>query len=154
MNIQLDMKSLNLLLVEDNEGDVVLAKEALNSVNSKINLNVAEDGRDALKMLRRQSPISDSVLPDALLLDINLPGMSGKELLKIIKTDERLKSLPVIILSTTSSPNEIKEVFDLQANWYATKPDRAEDFRKLILRIEFLLTEKVVCRSFENFTIS
>lgn len=148
------MANLHLLLVEDNEGDVVLAKEALDLLSTNISISVAEDGREALKILRQQSPYSDMAKPDAVILDINLPGLNGKAILHIIKSDAELSNIPVIILSTTSSLAEIREVFDLKANWYATKPDKIEDYRELILKIQYLITDGIQCKSFESFTIS
>lgn len=148
------MENLNLLLVEDNEGDVVLAKEALALVDTNISISVAEDGREALKILKQQSPYSDRPKPNAVLLDINLPGLNGKAILGIIKSDPELANIPVIILSTTSSVAEIREVFDLKANWYATKPDKIEDYRQLILNIQYLIAGGIQCNSFESFTIS
>jgi len=148
------MKNLHLLLVEDNEGDVVLAREALSSAKISVLLDVAEDGKEALEKLKNQSPESDGAPLDAIILDINLPGMNGKELLRILKSTSNLKQIPVIILSTTSSPSEIREVYDLKASWYATKPDKLKDYEKLIQDIEKRVREKQECTSFDSFIIS
>ncbi len=148
------MKNLHLLLVEDNEGDIVLAREALESVSVPVLLEVAEDGKEALKRLKKQSPSSDGAPPDAIILDINLPGMNGKELLRILKSTTKIKEIPVIIFSTTSSPSEIREVYDLKASWYATKPDKLKDYETLIQDIEKRVREKQKCTTFESFIIS
>jgi CheY-like chemotaxis protein len=148
------MKNLHLLLVEDNEGDVVLAQEALDSVSTKVLLDVAEDGHTALEKLNNQSPNSDLIIPDAIILDINLPGMNGKELLRILKSNVKFKKIPIIIFSTTSSPSEIREVYELKASWYATKPDKLKDYVKLMKDIEFRVREKQICTNFDTFIIS
>lgn len=148
------MKNLHLLLVEDNEGDIVLAREALASVRTPVLLEVAEDGHEALEILKNQSPNNYATPPDAIILDINLPGMNGKELLRILKSSSTYKRIPVIIFSTTSSPSEIREVFDLKASWYATKPDKLKDYEKLIQDIEKRVREKHECTSFDSFIIS
>ncbi|MBL0342022.1 MAG: response regulator [Bacteroidetes bacterium] len=148
------MKHLHLLLVEDNVGDVVLAEEAIVSIESRISFIVVEGGKEALLFLRNSSSLPGKALPQAILVDINLPGMNGKELLRIIKSDPELDGIPVIVFSTNSSVKEIREVYNLGADWYATKPDKNDDYRKLILRIEQLLIEQTKCDSFEKFTIS
>ncbi len=148
------MKNLPLLLVEDNEGDIVLAKEALASVQTGIFFNVVGEGREALFYLKNQSKQPNALLPRAILLDINLPGMNGKEFLSIIKVDSILSKIPIVVFSSTTSEKEIREVYLLGADWYATKPDRNEDYVKLIQKIEDILNKGIVCKSFEEFTIS
>lgn len=148
------MKNLHILLVEDNEGDVVLIREALAFSSTFISLEVAENGFSALEKLRSQVHTDSKLLPDAIVLDINLPGMNGKELLQTLKSDVNFEKIPVIIFSTTSSPTEIREVFNLKASWYASKPDKLKDYQNLIQDIELKIRNNVKCSSIETFIIS
>ena len=132
---------IDILLVEDNPGDARLAKEAL--VDSKIrnNLFVARDGEEALEFLFQKGSFSNSPRPDLILLDLNLPKKNGKEVLAEIKDDNNLKRIPVVILTTSSSEEDILRTYDLHANCYITKPIDLEQFIKVIKSIEdFWLT--------------
>jgi len=126
----------HILIVEDNEGDIVLTLEALKEVKLTNKITVARDGLEALNMLKRNSPYEKFSLPDILLLDINLPKMNGKEVLSFIKSDPVLKMLPVIMLSTSSSENDIKDSYNNHANCYITKPTDFSQFTDLIKTVE------------------
>lgn len=130
------MNEVQILLVEDNDGDIILTQEALKEGKIKNQIIVARDGQEALDML-----YAATVLPDLILLDINLPKINGLEVLTTIKTDERLKSIPVIMLSTSGAENDILTSYNNYANCFITKP------------VDFLRFMDVV-RSIENFWVS
>jgi chemotaxis family two-component system response regulator Rcp1 len=115
---------IKILLVEDNEGDIVLTQEALRDGRIKNSIVIARDGVEALAMLD-----SGEELPDLILLDINLPKMNGLEVLTAIKTDPRLKCIPVIMLSTSDEQNDILTSYNNYANCFITKP---VDFNRFI----------------------
>ena len=124
------MKSeIKILLVEDNEGDVVLTMQALKKANVINGINVAMDGDEAMKYLRKEGRFSNAETPDLILLDINLPKIDGMEVLAEIKNDQDLKSIPVVMLTTSDSENDIVRSYNNHANCYITKP---VDFRKFI----------------------
>ncbi|MCI0448631.1 MAG: response regulator [Chlorobi bacterium] len=130
-------RSLQILLVEDNEGDVRLIQEAFSG--SKINkcFSVAKDGEDALNFLYKKGPYSsDSVRPDIILLDINLPKKNGFEVLNQIKNDPELKRIPVIMLSSSSSEDHISKSYELSANCYVTKPVDFDEYSEVVKTIE------------------
>ncbi|MDX1940444.1 MAG: response regulator [Saprospiraceae bacterium] len=108
----------NILLVEDNPADVELTMEAFSRCQSSVNMTVMPSGIEALNHLHKD----DEELPDLILLDLNLPGWDGKSFLKEIKQDSRLRKIPVIILSTSNSNNDVEESYSLNANCYITKP--------------------------------
>ena len=110
---------LSILLVEDNPGDVRLVRETLSEGGLACRLEVASDGVEALEILRRER---DAELPDLILLDLNLPRMNGFELLRVVKEDSRWRSIPVIVLSSSDSEDDVRRAYDLQANCYVTKP--------------------------------
>ena len=122
---------MTILLVEDNEGDIVLTKEALREARIGNEVRVARDGQEALDMLR----LTDS-LPHLILLDINLPKIDGLELLGIIKNDEDLKRIPVIMLSTSSAEKDILHSYASHANCFITKPVDLAKFMEVVKSIE------------------
>lgn len=117
-----------ILLVEDNPGDVMLIEEALRESGSDANLSVAKDGEEALAYLNRQGEYADAHLPDLILLDLNLPKKNGYEVLKRIKSDQRLRHIPVIILTTSEAEKDVIDAYELSANCYITKPADLEGF--------------------------
>lgn len=135
------MKELQILLVEDNEGDIVLTLEAFRHTILKNNIKVVRDGEEAVHYLTKQGKYAGAELPDIILLDINLPKMDGKEVLSYIKNDDLLKCIPVVMLTTSSSERDILDAYTGHANCYITKP---VDFSKFI----------EVVRSIENFWLS
>jgi len=121
-------RSIDILLVEDDPGDVVLAREALQEGEIKCELNVAEDGDAALAYLRRQGDYADATRPDIILLDLNLPKRDGLEILAEIKEDAELRAIPVVVLTTSSYPEHVLSAYDLQASFYITKPTDLDQF--------------------------
>lgn len=125
------MPEVKIMLVEDNEGDIILTREALADGKLKNKITVAMDGQEALDMLR-----SADSLPDIILLDINLPKMSGLEVLAIIKKDERLKLIPIIMLSTSAAESDILTSYANHASCFITKPVDYNRFMEVIKTIE------------------
>jgi two-component system, chemotaxis family, response regulator Rcp1 len=120
-----------ILLVEDNPGDIRLAKEALKEGGINHHLQVAMDGKEALAILH-----GEGALPDLIFLDLNLPKMDGREVLAQIKADDRLKRIPVVVLTTSSAEADIVKAYNLHANCYVTKPVDLERFIDLVKEIE------------------
>lgn len=126
------LRTIELLLVEDNPGDVKLTREALRETGVANNLTVARDGQEALQVLTGGPGFENRVLPDLVLLDLNLPKLSGHEVLKRVKSDERLKSIPVVVLSTSNAARDISTSYQSHANCYITKPVDYDRFIELI----------------------
>jgi chemotaxis family two-component system response regulator Rcp1 len=132
---------VEILLVEDNPGDVRLTQEALKESKVTNNLSVAEDGVEALAFLKREGKYADVPRPDLLLLDLNLPKKDGRELLEEIKADENLRRIPVVVLTTSKAEEDILRMYDQHANCYITKPIDFDQFIDVIKSIEdFWLT--------------
>ena len=134
-------RPIEILLVEDNPGDVRLTMEALKEGKLRNNLSVVGDGVEALALLRREGRFADSVRPDLILLDLNLPKKSGLEVLADIKADEDLRRTPVVILTTSEAEQDIVKSYNLYANCYISKPVDLEQFMKVVKSVEeFWLT--------------
>lgn len=133
-------KTFELLLVEDNLGDVDLVKEALKEVPLAKRLHVARDGLEALAFLRREGSFAEVPRPNLILLDLHLPKKDGREVLAEIKQDEDLRRTPVVILTSSAAEADIVKCYDLHANSYVTKPVDYEDISRVIRAImEFWL---------------
>lgn len=130
------MNPAHILLVEDNEGDILLTKEALEDAKILIKLSVVKDGKEAIDFLSKEGKYQDVALPDLLLLDVNLPKKNGHEVLKYIKENEKLKHIPVIILTTSSSEKDINQAYKNYVNCYITKPVEVNDFLAVVATIE------------------
>jgi CheY-like chemotaxis protein len=131
-----------VLLVEDSPGDVRLTKEAFRAANASIHLHVASDGIEAIAFLKREGPHVDAPRPDLILLDLNLPKMDGREVLAHIKEDDRLKTIPTVILNTSDSEADVAKSYQLQANCYLSKPVQFDAFENLVKSInDFWLTK-------------
>jgi chemotaxis family two-component system response regulator Rcp1 len=131
----------DVLLVEDNPGDVRLTREAFSETNGAIRLHVVADGVEALAFLRREGSHALAPRPDLILLDLNLPKMDGREVLVQIKMDEGLKTIPAIILTTSEAETDIVKSYQLGANCYLSKPVQLEAFESLVKSInDFWLT--------------
>jgi chemotaxis family two-component system response regulator Rcp1 len=141
MNFQEYGKPIDILLIEDNPGDIRLTMEAFKEGKFYNNLYVAKDGEDAIHFLRRKGKYSNVPKPDLILLDLNLPKKDGRQVLKEIKSDHELKRIPVIILTISKTEQDILQTNDLHANCYINKPVDVEEFITII-------------RSIENFWIS
>jgi CheY-like chemotaxis protein len=118
-----------ILLVEDNEGDIVLTRRALSKTEMEYKIDVVRDGEEALMYLRKNGIFQDAETPDLILLDINLPKIDGMDVLKQIKGDGKLRTIPVIMLTSSDSEKDILMAYSNYANWYITKP---KDFKKFI----------------------
>jgi CheY-like chemotaxis protein len=129
-------KPVEILLVEDNPGDVRLTQEALNDGKVRNNMHVAEDGVEAVAFLRREGKYADAPRPDLILLDLNLPKKDGREVLAEIKTDEDLKRIPVVVLTTSKAEQDIFRAYDQHANCYITKPVDLDQFITIVKGIE------------------
>ena len=129
-------RPIEILLVEDNPGDVRLTKEALKEGKVNNNLHVVGDGVEALQFLHREEGYEDAVHPDLMLLDLNLPRKDGRELLSEIKEDPTLRRIPVVILTTSKDEADILRTYDLHANCYVTKPVDLDQFITVVKSIE------------------
>jgi chemotaxis family two-component system response regulator Rcp1 len=138
---ELNSKFVEILLVEDNPGDVRLTQEALKSTKVLNNLNVVMDGVEAMAYLRQEGEYTDAVLPDLILLDLNLPKKDGREVLEEIKADQSLRRIPVVVLTVSQADKDIFRSYDLNANCYITKPINLDQFVEVVRAIdEFWLT--------------
>lgn len=129
-------RPVDILLVEDNLGDVDLAREGLEEGKLLNRLSVARDGEEAMAFLRRQGPYTDAPIPDVILLDLNLPRKDGRQVLAEIKSDAQLQHIPVIIMTTSRDEADILKSYRLHANCYITKPLRLQRFIEVVQAIE------------------
>jgi two-component system, chemotaxis family, response regulator Rcp1 len=134
--IGMDAAPFEVLLVEDSPGDVRLTREAFKDAKVHINLNVASDGAEAMDFLNRKGKHSDVPRPDLILLDLNLPKKDGREVLDEIKQSPVLKSIPVVILTTSASDEDILRSYRLHANCYITKPVGLDGFLEVVRSID------------------
>jgi two-component system, chemotaxis family, response regulator Rcp1 len=135
------VKISNVLLVEDSPGDVRLTQEAFRAANPSVSLHVANDGVEAMIFLRKQNGHANSPRPDMILLDLNMPRMDGRQVLAEIKKDDKLKTIPTVILTTSEAEVDVAKSYQLQANCYLTKPVQLDAFEDLVKSInEFWLT--------------
>jgi chemotaxis family two-component system response regulator Rcp1 len=133
---------LDVLLVEDNPGDVRLTLETFREANKSVRLHLAADGVEAMAFLRREGPYALAPRPVLILMDLNLPRMDGREVLAEVKGDIDLKTIPIVILTTSDSESDITRSYQLQANCYLTKPVRLEEFESLVRSVnDFWLTK-------------
>jgi chemotaxis family two-component system response regulator Rcp1 len=130
------MNSINILLVEDNPGDVLLARIAFEKSRYEVNFHVATDGEEALDFLYKKGRFAGAGTPDLILLDLNLPAKSGAEVLADLKSDEELKVIPVIILTTSQAEWDIIQCYKLHANCFVNKPFGFDSFDKVVTCIE------------------
>lgn len=130
------MTPFHILLVEDNEGDIILTMEALNEGKASNKISIARDGEQAIQFLNKEGVYCEATRPDLILLDINLPRIDGNEVLIYIKTNPPLKSIPVIMLSTSTSEKDIAESYRNGANSYISKPADLDKFFEVIQKIE------------------
>ena len=129
-------RPIEILLVEDSPGDVTLTIEALRDAKVANNLHVARDGEEALRFLRREGEFQDAPRPDMLLLDLNMPKMGGREVLAAMRADERFKKIPVVVLTTSQSEDDVAAVYDLSANCYVAKPVDLDQFLDVVRAID------------------
>ncbi len=132
---------IEILLVEDNPGDMRLTKEALKEGKVFNNLHWAQDGVEALAFLRHEGKHAKAPRPDIILLDLNLPKKDGREVLSVIKSDDQLKHIPVVVLTTSKAEEDVVRSYNLHANCYVTKPVDLEKFISVVHAIDrFWLT--------------
>jgi CheY-like chemotaxis protein len=135
-----DGSPIEVLLVEDDPGDVMMTREALDELAAPhqlaSRLNVVSDGVEALSYLRREDPYAEAVRPDLILLDLNLPRRDGREVLKEIKSDDALRRIPVVVLTTSQADEDIVRSYQLHANAYVTKPVDFERFTAVVRQID------------------
>lgn len=141
MNAESHGTPIEVLLVEDNPGDVRLTREAFSEGHIHNNIHVANDGETAVDFLYRRGQYEDAPRPDLILLDLNLPRKNGEEVLEEIKDDETLRRIPVIVLTSSEAEEDIVRSYDLHTNAYLTKPVNPDEFVTLV-------------RSFEQFWLS
>ena len=135
------LRAIEILMVEDNPGDVRLTREALKGGKVLNQLHVVEDGVAALDFLYRRPPHQNAPRPDLILLDLNLPKMDGREVLARIKSDDSLKIIPVVVLTTSQAEEDVLRAYRLSANCYVTKPVDLHQFNRIVQAVEeFWLT--------------
>ena len=127
---------LEILMVEDSLADVHLTKRALQKGQSPTNLHVVRDGVEAMAFVQRRGAYANAPRPNLILLDLNLPRKDGREVLAEIKGDESLRSIPVVVLTTSLAPDDVRTCYQLQANCFLVKPVDLESFTATILAIE------------------
>lgn len=138
-------RPVNILLIEDNPGDVRLTQEAFKEGQLSIDLNVVMDGVEAINYLRNKGKYADALTPDLILLDLNLPKKDGREVLEDIKADPALMRIPVVVLTTSNAEQDILKTYTLHANCYINKPVDFEKFFDVIQKIEeFWLTTAIL----------
>ncbi len=130
------VQAAEILLVEDNPADVELTRYMLKQGKLLVNLHVAPDGFQAMAFLRQEGAYADSPRPDLVLLDLNLPGRDGREVLAEMKGDPALKAIPVVVLTTSQSEEDVLKSYNLGANCFITKPVGMEQFAKVVNSIE------------------
>jgi two-component system, chemotaxis family, response regulator Rcp1 len=144
------LKPVDILLVEDNPGDVRLTQEAFRDARMDVKLNVVMDGEEALKYLHRQPPYEQATRPDFILLDLNIPKKDGREVLQEIKNDPVLRYLPVVVLTTSNAEQDIVKTYNLNVNAYINKPVDFERFFDIVQKIEeFWLMTAILPSSFK-----
>ena len=147
MSNKYESKKIDILLIEDSPGDVRLTKEALNEIKMDSELYIVNDGVEAYEFLTKKDKYNDMPTPDLILLDLNLPKMDGRELIERIKENEKLKSIPVIVLSTSNDQEDVNKLYQLQANCYLTKPVDFLGFIELMKAIEMFWMRLVLLPS-------
>jgi CheY-like chemotaxis protein len=130
------MDNINILLVEDNEGDILLTKEAFEDAGVPVIINVVKNGELAIQFLNKREKFLEVPTPDLILLDINIPKLNGHEVLKYIKNHDRYKHIPVVMLTTSSSEKDIARSYKNHVNSYITKPINISEFWETISAIE------------------
>ncbi|MDP2042260.1 MAG: response regulator [Algoriphagus sp.] len=130
------MKTAHILLVEDNEGDIILTLDAFEESKIKTDISVVKNGQEALDFLFRRGEYTEVEKPDLVLLDINIPIFNGHEVLRQIKTTDFLKKIPVIMLTTSSSQKDVNQAYENHSNSYVKKPLDMDEFLEAILKIE------------------
>jgi two-component system, chemotaxis family, response regulator Rcp1 len=130
-------RPVEILLVEDNQGDIRLTMEALKDGKVLNNMTVVGDGVEALTYLKKENQYASAITPDIIFLDLNLPRKDGREVLAEIKADEKLKRIPVVVLSTSGAEEDIIKTYNLHANCYISKPVDIDQFLEIVKAIDY-----------------
>ena len=138
------MRSLQILVVDDDDADALMIEEALGAAERRATVSRVADGREALDYLHRAGSYPDAVRPDLILLDLNMPRMDGRETLAAIKSDDTLKAIPVVILTTSGAAPDIVSSYQHRANAYVTKPFGLDDFEATVRQIDRFYREVAV----------
>ena len=141
---EVNSRSIEILLVEDNPGDARLTIEAMREAKMSNRIHVVEDGVEAMQFLRREGRFGDAPRPDLILLDLNLPKKDGRAVLAEVKADPALKRIPVVVLTTSRAEEDVLHAYDLHANCYVTKPVDLAQFMKIVAQIEEFWIKVVV----------
>jgi two-component system response regulator len=136
-------RAIEILLIEDDPGDVLITREAFEHNKLKNNLHVAHDGEEGLDYLYRRGAHQDALRPDLILLDLNLPKYDGRQLLEKIKSDPDLARIPVVVLTTSSAEEDILRSYQLHANAYVTKPVDLDQFMGAVRQIDEFFVQVV-----------
>jgi CheY-like chemotaxis protein len=138
------VRTLQILVVDDDDADALMIEEALGDAEMRTTVNRVADGREALDYLHRIAPYTDASRPDLILLDLNMPRMDGRETLAAIKSDDGLKAIPVVILTTSGAAPDIVSSYQHRANAYVTKPFGLDDFEATVRQIDRFYREVAV----------
>jgi CheY-like chemotaxis protein len=130
-------RPISVLLVDDDPGDVLMIEEALESIGAPRKIFVVNDGEEAVSFLRQTGSFNKAPRPDVVLLDLNMPRMDGRQVLAVIKADEVLRSIPIVVLTTSQSPADILSSYSLHANAYVTKPMNLDDLTDVVHKIDY-----------------
>ena len=130
------MESIVILLIEDNDGDILLTREALGYGSIRKEISVVKDGWEAIQFLEKKGAYKNAIMPDLILLDINLPKLNGHEVLARIKSNPQIQHIPVIMLTTSSSESDILKSYQNHVNCFITKPIEADNFLETVAAIE------------------
>ncbi len=136
MNSKFEECPVVILMVEDNPTDVLIAREGFSGAKMLNTLHVADDGIEAIEFLNQRGKYADAPRPDLIILDLNMPRKNGQEVLAEIKTDDNLKNIPVVILTTSKSEDDIGKAYGLHANCYISKPVDFDEFTQVVQRIQ------------------
>ena len=136
-------KPIDVLLVEDDPGDVLMTREAFEHNKVRNRLSVVADGVSALEFLRKEGQYADAPTPDLVLLDLNLPRMDGREVLEALKSDAAMRSIPVVVLTTSEAEEDVVRSYSLHANAYVTKPVDFDRFIDVVRQIDEFFVEVV-----------
>jgi CheY-like chemotaxis protein len=141
MNLIDNKAAIELLLVEDDPGDVLMTREALSEAKVLHHLHVVDNGESAMAFLGQQGEYADAPRPDLIFLDLNLPRLDGREVLGLIKADPALRTIPVVVLTTSNAEEDVLKSYDLHANAYVTKPVDFNAFTNAVRQVDdFFLT--------------
>jgi CheY-like chemotaxis protein len=131
-----ESRQIEILLIEDNPGDARLTQEAMRAAKMTNVLHVVEDGVQAMEFLRQRSRVKDAPRPDLILLELNLPKKDGRAVLAEVKADPDLRRIPVVVLTTSRSEEDVMQAYDMHANAYVTKPVNLEQFMRIVALID------------------